>query len=201
MRKILAVILALAILLGSFPAIAEDEAIAAQEKVSQLAEFGVSIFDGKNPEDYVSRIELCQALYELEGSPDMSRYTFSVFADVEGECIAAIDYMFITGVVNGFGNGKFCPYDNLRNMDAIKMLVFYLGYKMDILGRGGYPDGCFSIAEQLELLPDDMDMNAPVTYSQLLEMLYKALDTPTLVLGCFGPPQYGPTIREKLQER
>ena len=72
---------------------------------------------------------------------DLVRY--SIFDDVPNThwAMREINLAAATGVVSGFGDGRFGPDENITLEQAVKMLVVAKGKNDEAMGYGGYPNG------------------------------------------------------------
>ena len=79
------------------------------------------------PNDYLSRAQLAQILYNREGRPVVSGS--SVFTDVADGAwyTEAIRWAASNGIVSGYGNGEFGPNDNITREQLAVMLWRYVG--------------------------------------------------------------------------
>ena len=81
------------------------------------------------PNDTLSRAQLCQIIYNMEGQPATSGS--SVFADVaDGAWYAdAVTWAAENGIVGGYGNGKYGPDDPITREQLAAILWRYAKYK------------------------------------------------------------------------
>lgn len=126
------------------------------EAVAYVKETGVMVGDDQgnfNPYKTVTRAEMatiiCRLLDQTDGltaSNDFSDVPTGHWANTYvGKAVKL-------GIVNGYGNGKFGPSDNVTFEQAVTMIVRGIGYSDDAENRGGYPDGFLNLAENLGLL-------------------------------------------------
>lgn len=76
----------------------------------------------------VSRADMAQALYELEGSPAVSGSPFTDVADSQIYA-DAVAWAAQAGVVEGVGSGHFAPDASITRQEATVMLYRYAEYK------------------------------------------------------------------------
>ncbi len=102
--------------------------------------------DGRfGPDDILSRAQLAQILYDLEGRPAVA-YTNS-FTDVAADAwyAGAVAWASASGIVDGYGDGRFGPNDPVTREQLAAMLYRYAGTpavgvsELALLGR--FPDG------------------------------------------------------------
>lgn len=139
---------------SSFPDV--DEYSEYAEAIAYVSETGIMVGDSNgnfNPDNSVSRAEMatliCRMLGETEGLQ-----TSSDFFDVPTNHWANIyvGKAVELGIVNGYGNGKFGPSDEVTYEQAITMIIRALDYENEAIGAGGYPNGYLVIAQNIGLL-------------------------------------------------
>lgn len=158
-QRILASLLAVALLICpalamSFPDV--DDYLEYAEAVEYVSELGIMVGDDQgnfNPYKTVTRAELatiiCRMLDETKNLPSSTAFTD---VPVGHWANAYVGKAAESGVVNGYGNGKFGPSDPVTYEQAVTMIVRAIGYGKDAEVRGGYPDGFLNLAENLGLL-------------------------------------------------
>ena len=77
--------------------------------------------------------------------------------------------------MNGVGDGKFEPYEYIKNIDAITVLVRALGYADIAELEGGYPNGYLKMARHAGLSVGSADYEAALRRSGMALLLYDAL--------------------------
>ena len=79
------------------------------------------------PEDHLSRAMLAQILYNKEGKPAVTGN--NRFADIDSAAwyINAVTWAATQGIVNGYGNNRFAPNDNITREQLAVMLWRYAG--------------------------------------------------------------------------
>jgi hypothetical protein len=136
--------------------------------ITALADSGVltGYPDGSfRPYNSITRAEfaavMCRALGDEGTAKSLSGG--SVFTDVSGGHWASgyIAYGYITGMINGMGDGTFDPNGNITYEQAVKMVVASLGGEQAAIGRGGYPNGYLAVGRELGL---DYNANIRVGY-------------------------------------
>ena len=85
--------------------------------------------DQFDPYGDLSRAMLVTILYRLEGEPKVSGA--NPFSDVEAGSWydKAVNWADAKGIVNGYGNGKFGPEDNITREQMAAMMMRYAKYK------------------------------------------------------------------------
>lgn len=156
MKKILALVLALLMLLQLPSAFAEDNS--EEFVLSTHMKFAVAtgIMDADtNPAGAVSRIELAKIFYNImmPGSQIVMDYS-SFFTDVDFSSAAYADFAYRCKIMNGVGGGLFEPEANVTYAQLIKTVVSFLGYSPLAESKGGYPHGYMAVASNLNLTDD-----------------------------------------------
>ena len=85
--------------------------------------------DQFDPYGKLNRAMLVTILYRLEGEPRVT--TANPFSDVEASSWydKAVTWADSKGIVNGYGNGKFGPTDNITREQMAAMMMRYASYK------------------------------------------------------------------------
>ena len=98
------------------------DAVAYVYRHDLMAGYGENLF---GPDDDLSRAQLCQIIYNMEGQPATSGS--SVFTDVaDGAWYAdAVTWAASQGIVGGYGNGLFGPEDNITREQLASILYRY----------------------------------------------------------------------------
>ena len=98
------------------------DAVAYVYRHDLMAGYGKNLF---GPDDDLSRAQLCQIIYNMEGQPATSGS--SVFTDVaDGAWYAdAVTWAASQGIVGGYGGGLFGPEDNITREQLAAILYRY----------------------------------------------------------------------------
>ncbi len=114
-------------------------------------EGGQSLF---KPDNNITRAEFAVLVSRLLGVEDIS-YSAYDFTDVTAHYARnQIQTIYKRGIINGYGDAKFGPDDNITYEQAIKMMVGTLGYGFDAEMFGGYPQGYIQMAQTLGITSD-----------------------------------------------
>jgi len=122
-----------------------DEAqITNLEAVKMLTSLGIinGMSDGKfNPTGTVTRAQMAKMIYVLRngGVDDGAKgYPSMGFTDINGHWAAGyINAIAAAGIIGGFGNGKFCPDQEVTATQCYKMLLVLIGYNAQKTGLVG----------------------------------------------------------------
>lgn len=221
MKKVLAMVLALTMVLGVFGVstyaytdVAEDaayaEAVAVLSALDILKGFPDDVF---KPEDTITRAEfsavVCRAL-GLEGAA-AGAVGATQFTDVPADHWASgyINMATQQGIILGYGDGTFGPNDPVLYEQAVKMIVAALGYTPKADANGGYPSGYLVVAAQEKVLEGTEELNAKAgvaaTRGLVAQLAYNSLDVVLMVQTKYGDsPEFaadpaGSTFLSKLR--
>ncbi|MBR2484030.1 MAG: S-layer homology domain-containing protein, partial [Oscillospiraceae bacterium] len=143
MRKFLALVLALVMTMslvtvsaGAATDFTDDAKITNAEAVEVLSAIGIlgGYADGSfRPEGVLTRgagAKMVAYLMLGQEAADDLKATYTVFEDVTDTVGLApyIEWAAANGIVGGYGNGKFGPYDTLTQYAFGKMLLTAIGY-------------------------------------------------------------------------
>lgn len=98
------------------------DAVAYVYRHDLMAGYGENLF---GPDDDLSRAQLCQIIYNMEGQPATSGS--SVFTDVADSAwyADAVTWAASQGIVGGYGGGLFGPEDNITREQLASILYRY----------------------------------------------------------------------------
>ncbi|QUH19165.1 S-layer homology domain-containing protein [Alkaliphilus sp. B6464] len=203
MKKVLSFILVLSMVLGSFgmafaaPATSDIAGHLNEKAILRLNKLGIVQGDDRGfaPDASITRAEFAVLVVRalgLEGSANVSKgetqFTDVTMTNGYDWATGAINVATRLGYIQGYGNGKFGPGDNIKYEDAITLLVRILGYEPAAQEKGGYPVGYLVVAEQ------DIDMTDHVkgstgeaaTRGAVFQLLDNALTKPLMIQTGYG---------------
>jgi len=162
MKKILALVLALTLALGtfSFAAAAPEDVVGTdcEDAVARLGALGIiaGYPDGTfKPEQPVTRAEFAKIIVSALGVGEAAQYAAGAtkFPDVAADHWATgyINVAVDVGIINGYPDGTFLPENQVTFAEAIKMIVAALGYTPKAEAMGGYPGGYLAVAAEAEI--------------------------------------------------
>ena len=99
--------------------------------VSYVNENGIMTGTAANqfsPEMEVTRAQMCQILYNMEGKPASSGSAFSDVSNADW-FYSAVNWAASVGIVSGVGNGEFAPNTPITREQAMTILYNYASYK------------------------------------------------------------------------
>lgn len=164
---------------SSFPDVPDSADYA--EAVEALYEQGIITGDenGKfNPGHTITRAESAAIICRLMGV-EVSGPERTSFSDVPSShwasgYIAAAEE---SGVINGYGNGKFGPGDPVTYAQMVKMLVCVCGYEDIALMLGGYPSGYLSVGKEIGIETEEFHQaEERASRSTVAVLAYRSLD-------------------------
>ena len=194
-KKIIALLMAFSVILGSVPAFAEETETPAEIVIDNNIEI-------------LKALEFMDAESEIYPDGEMSRALFVVsvlnvcryatppvmsgimnFIDVREDMWYApyISYAMELGIVNGADGASFYPDEAIKLQEAAKILTSAMGYDKTAQINGGYPNGYINTAGTIGLLEGlSINADAEMTNAQAAKMLVNALDSDVLVLDTSG---------------
>lgn len=189
-KKITALILVLAIVIA-LPAVsfAEESASAVvtdsvpetyTTKMEILSALGIYSFADKPYNEKVTRAQFSRMIVDLMGLDENVMDNAVSFSDVteETEYASAIKTLAAFGLVNGKGDGKFCPDENVTYLQALKIIVSVLGYHPAADASGGYSSGYVKCALDIGLIKNSPDKwDAPITFDLAAQLMLQTMET------------------------
>ena len=190
MKKFISIAVGCCLALSSFVTMAEDGSF--KDDVSELISYGI-----------VSESAISMAGTDIVTRGQMVKYAVNAmmmggikptqpttaFVDVD-ETHPAFDAIYLAyelGIVDGNGDGTFCPDDAVTYEQAAKILVNMLGYNPMAEQRGGYPNGYIKVAQQtgitggITFVPTDK-----VLFASGVQLICKAVQTPVMEQTGYG---------------
>lgn len=190
MKKLLALMLSAVMVFtmgtGVFAYTDVEEGTYVSEAVTVLSNLGIldGYEDGSfKPEATVTRAEMAKIVCETLGYDNMGT-SKTLFDDVDPKHWAGgyISTAYGLGIINGYGNGKFGPEDTVTYEQAVKMVVYALGYEPMAADKGGWSTGYTSVAVNIGLTKN---MNSSVR-GDIAVLIYNALTTPIMEQTSYG---------------
>lgn len=193
-KKVLSLILAMSMLLGTVTFAATYKDVAQTTKYYQSVSLlsALEIIKGYEdgtfgPDKNVTRAEFSVMLVRTlglsgVGNTDPAGLTFKDLGTVAW-AVSDIRTAYDLGIINGMSAEEFAPDSQVTYEQAIKMIVCALGYKVAALDRVGgdenlvYPDGYLAVATQ-----NDIDLGVAVKKGQpakrweIAKLLYNSLE-------------------------
>lgn len=199
MKKVLALVLALTMVLGSFGTVFaasySDVEGTYEDAISRLSTLGIltGYNDGTfKPENNITRAEFAAVAMRakgLEAAATAAKGLPTGFTDVNTAHWASgyVGTAARLSIVNGVGNGQFAPESPVKYEEAITMLVRALGYEASATAKGGYPYGYLVVANEIGLLDAVKGtQGTAATRGAVAQMTDNALEIPMMVQVGFG---------------
>ncbi len=179
--RILSLILVIVFSISMFsaPAYAEDNANVSD--IEFLAELGIvkGYEDGElHPEYNITRMEYAALIIRCLGYDGEFPSLDNIFTDVPKDSwgAAAVQFAYDLGIIDGYGDGRFGPDDNIKEVDAVKIIVSALGRKLDAESQGGYPTGYLSVAKKLNVMDTISGSETLATRGYVANLIANALE-------------------------
>lgn len=200
MKKVLSLVLALVLVLGSFSFVsaAPLNDVAGTEfesAVERLVQLGVltGYPDGTfKPANSITRAEFATAVIKVKGYNAIAEATKGLptgFSDVPATHWAAghVGTASKLGLVNGMGDGTFAPEAPVTYEQAVTMVIRALGYETAALAKGGYPYGHLIVANEAKLLDTVKGVQGLAASRGIVaKLLDNALEIPLMVQVGYG---------------
>lgn len=200
MKKVLSLVLALAMVLGSFSFVSAAPMSDVTEPVLKKAVDRLSLLevltgypDGTfKPEQTITRAEFAAVAVRVKGLEDAANAAKGLatgFTDVAPTFWASgyVGTAGKLGIVNGVGNGLFAPNAPVKYEEAITMIVRALGYEAEAQVKGGYPYGYLIVANDRGLLDDVKGtQGTPASRGIVAQITDNALEIPKMIQVGFG---------------
>lgn len=176
---------------STFSDVAETASYNTAIKVGTDLSFFTGYEDGTfKPEGEITRAEFAAIVVRMlgqEGQVEGAKAT-TMFTDVPADHWAAgyINIAVQAGVINGYGDGRFGPEDQVEYQDAITMIVRALGYEPAI-GSAGYPTGYLTKAGELGLTSGVNGTNGvAINRGAVAQIVFNTLDVPLMTQTGYG---------------
>lgn len=146
-----------------------------------LNELSLFDFPVNKREQTMTRREFAEALAKLlayDKTP-LSDVGIQQFSDItpEDKNASEIYSLKASGIMNGTGDGKFSPQENITQIQAVKSVIIALDYNTLALSEGGYPRGYMAAALKIGLLNGIGAGEAPLTIGQCAKLFMNAAET------------------------
>lgn len=165
MKKILSLVLVLALVLGTFSfafaatPLSDVQGKDCEDAVARLV--GLGIIDGYEdgtyrPEKVVTRAELAKVVIIALGLENVADFAESmgIFSDMDGHWAKKyVNVAASKGIIKGYPDGTFRPDATVSYAEAITLLVRALGYNDEVLG-GTWPINYLTKADELGITDD-----------------------------------------------
>lgn len=197
MKKTIAVLLALALLLAAVPASAvgftDTEGKSCATAVEVLSALGIVEGKAKGeyaPESSLTRAEMATIMLRTMNMA-ITAAGSDIFTDVPAShwAYANISAAYRLGIINGTSETTFAPDASVTYEQAVKMVVASLGYTVQAEALGGYPSGYLEKASQLDILKGTQ-AGGEMTRGDMAIVVYNALRVELLLQSAYGEEAY-----------
>ncbi|WFA08522.1 S-layer homology domain-containing protein [Tissierella sp. Yu-01] len=199
-KKVLSLVLALVMVLGSFSFVSaaslnDVAGTVYEEAVGRLSLLGIleGYPDGSfKPEGEITRAEFAAVAVRAKGLANAAKAAEGLptgFTDVPtwNWASGVVGTAAKAGIVNGVGHGLFAPQAPVKYEEAITMLVRALGYEASATAKGGYPYGYLIVANEIGLLDEVKGtQGVAATRGIVAQMTDNALEIPLMIQVGFG---------------
>lgn len=197
LKRTLAVVIALTMVMSTVAFAAVFSDVEDTASYAEAVELGVAInlFTGYEdgsfkPAGDITRAEFSAVIVRMLGQEAQASGAAgsTKFTDVPSTHWAAgyVNICTNTGIINGYGDGRFGPEDNVTYEQAVKMVVVALGYEPAV-GSAGYPVGYLTIAQQRGITTGVKGTNGvAINRGQVAQLALNALDVPIMEQTGFG---------------
>jgi hypothetical protein len=186
MKKILALVLVLSLVLGTFSFAFADGHLPedivgedSEEAVATLMALGVvdGYPDGTyKPERAVTRAEMAKLLVEALGYGELAEGATSTFPDVQGTWAESyVGFAASMDLVIGYPDGTFKPSQQMTMDEAMTMVIRALGYTDEVL-KGSWPTNYKVKALDLELTEGLSTLSGEAQRGNVAILLFNALE-------------------------
>ncbi|MBQ6999116.1 MAG: S-layer homology domain-containing protein [Clostridia bacterium] len=184
MKKIISILLCTIMMFSSFSVVMAADVIESEANVNAdlAAMQAIGVFDSNLVSGAaMTRRQLADVFFSilLPDQADDEYIPTKVYFDDILESDFAINVIHEAGIMNGMGDNKFMPDNNVTYIQVVKSIIDFLGYKLHAEAYGGYPAGYVVMASKFEL--DDYapsDMNMICTTDMAAVLFRQALDIP-----------------------
>lgn len=148
-----------------------------QSDLAFLQATGIWVSPYTDYKNYVTRGEFASALSRLCNLDEKATGVELKYSDVTSETLFK-EYIYAVGMANIMvgSDGQFRPEDNITFNQAAKAIVTALGYEGIANAKGGYPDGYYAVALQLDLTVGT-GRDEAMTRRDVVTMIAKAAET------------------------
>ena len=182
MKRLISLVISVVLLFSTIPAqlvFAADGTASYDKEITVLTQLGFLNNASRDVDESLSRGEFANILLSFMNADTIDTSGVVItdineYHDYYPAMCRAIKMGLITGPVTRAD-------DSVSYNEAIKMIVYMLGYNLYALHKGGWPTGYISIAQSIDLL-DGVSAagDIPLTYGDALVLLYNAVCTDVL---------------------
>lgn len=181
MKKLISICLAAVLMLLSFQGVFADGAVTEKQGEAISLLNGLRIFQDvteENGQSNITRAEFAKIIARLMGG-ETGVSGKRIYTDVlpDHDAASSIEFLYNTGVMNGYGGAEFRPDGVVTLEEAIKVVVEVIGYSNRAQYEGGWSTGYYSMAASAGLLKGVPGKNTdPLTYASAAVLIQNALE-------------------------
>lgn len=181
MRKIMAIIITIILLLPSFSAFAKTD-YDIVDKLSFLESLNITDKIQKELTEPVTRAEFTAMVIRIM-KLDKLQVEQSGFEDVKSDSPFSKEIYMAKAmrIANGTSQNMFSPDEAIIYDAACKELVIALGYEHKAEYLGSYPIGYFKVASELDIGDGVSAENGILTFGDAVKMIYNSLYVPVMM--------------------
>lgn len=157
------------------------------EAIDVLSDFGIILGDAGSstfrPEAEISRAEFSVIVTRILAVSNLKADLNNLpFTDVTPEScdewiLNATKVAYDMGIISGYGDGNFGPYNPVTYEQVVKMLVCALGYDNSAKESGGWPTGYLKVANELGITDNAvMNTTANAPRGIVAQLVYNCLE-------------------------
>ncbi len=148
-----------------------------QKDLAFLQATGIWVSSYTDYKNFVTRGEFASALSRLCNLDEKATGVELKYSDVTSETLFK-EYIYAVGMADVMvgSDGQFKPEENITFNQAAKAVVTALGYEGIANAKGGYPDGYYAVALQLDLTVGT-GRDEAMTRRDVVTMIAKAAET------------------------
>jgi len=183
-KRIINLVLCFAILsMCIVPSCVFSDEVTGEYELGVMKALGI-IDESVNAADTITRGNILDVMLKLANNTD-SDSTVQIYKDVDSQSIYASNVYAATqmGIISGSTDGNFYPDLLVNSANAVKMLVYIMGYGKKAEATGGYPGGYLGVASSIGM---EVTGGDNLTMGELSVMIYSILDAQTAEISLIG---------------
>lgn len=184
-NKKIALLLAIVLAVTAIPTIGfaadetgENVAVTDIEFLQKLGIFKGYEDNRLHPEYNITRMEYAALIMRCFGIEADNSGQATVFSDVDASSWGSgyVNMAYDMGLIEGMGDGRFAPDENITEVDAVKILVTALGRRPMAEAKGGYPAGYLVSATSLDIIKSISVNEKPAKRSFIAQIIVNSLE-------------------------
>lgn len=166
---------------------AVDEAVDFMESFGIIRGYDDDTF---RPDNNITRAEFAVCIARMMNLNEQDDSDKAYFVDVPRDHWAAGSIAQLTerGIISGYDDRTFGLNDNVRTVDAYKLMVSILGYDIVAEQNGGYPAGYIAAAQKADIT-NNVGSGELLTRANAAVMMFNTLNANTMSMDFSGSKQ------------